>query len=153
MSDSSNGPESGAESGPGAGPGSHESGTDGAAGAGAAGAPEGGAASNGSKVLRGAVAALQKRFAERRFAGSAAFVITGEGAVRVDLQGVRAVADAGADADADAETPVEVTLTADRATFEALLEGRLSPAAAFMSGRLRIDGDMGAAMRLGAALA
>lgn len=98
------------------------------------------------KVVRAAVAALERRFADAGFAGSACFVIAGEGALRVDESGVRACP--GGDCG-----PVEVTLSADRATFEALLSGATSPAGAFMSGRLRIDGDMGAAMRLGAALA
>ncbi|WP_372605638.1 SCP2 sterol-binding domain-containing protein, partial [Actibacterium sp.] len=46
----------------------------------------------------------------------------------------------------------DVTLTATRDTFEALLAGELNPASAFMSGKLKLDGDMGMAMRLGAAL-
>ena len=40
----------------------------------------------------------------------------------------------------------EVTLTADTDTFRSILDGDLNPTAAFMSGRLKIDGDMGAAM-------
>ena len=46
----------------------------------------------------------------------------------------------------------DVTLTADTDTFRAMLDGDLNPTAAFMTGRLRIEGDMGAAMRLGSAL-
>jgi putative sterol carrier protein len=43
-------------------------------------------------------------------------------------------------------------MTADTDTFRAILEGALNPTAAFMTGRLRIAGDMGAAMRLGSVL-
>ena len=43
-------------------------------------------------------------------------------------------------------------MTADTDTFRAILDGNLNPTAAFMTGRLRIAGDMGAAMRLGSAL-
>jgi putative sterol carrier protein len=45
-----------------------------------------------------------------------------------------------------------VTLTADAETFRAILDGSLNPTAAFMTGKLAVDGDMGAAMRLGAVL-
>ena len=43
-------------------------------------------------------------------------------------------------------------MTADADTFRAILDGDLNPTAAFMSGKLAIDGDMGAAMKVGAAL-
>jgi putative sterol carrier protein len=45
-----------------------------------------------------------------------------------------------------------VTLTADRETFEGILTGDVNPTAAFMQGKLAVDGDMGLAMQLGAAL-
>lgn len=92
-------------------------------------------------VIEGAVAALSTKLADG-FDGSAKFTIEGEGSIVVDGGGVRA-----SDEDTD------VTLSADRETFEAMLEGDLDPASAFMTGRLKIDGDMGAAMRLGTALA
>ena len=44
----------------------------------------------------------------------------------------------------------DVTMSADTDTFRAILDGDLNPTSAFMTGRLKIDGDMGAAMRLGA---
>ncbi|PRX35104.1 SCP-2 sterol transfer family protein [Meinhardsimonia xiamenensis] len=94
-----------------------------------------------SDVIEAAVAALKERLGEG-FDGSVKFVIEGEGAVVVDAAGVRA-----ADEEAD------VTLTADADTFQAMLSGDLNPTAAFMSGRLRVDGDMGQAMKLGALLA
>jgi putative sterol carrier protein len=77
------------------------------------------------------------------FDGSAKFVIEGEGAVMVDGAGVRAAAD-GDEAD--------VTMTADADTFQDILGGTLNPTAAFMSGKLKLDGDMGTAMKLGMAL-
>ena len=46
----------------------------------------------------------------------------------------------------------DVTLTADADVFQDILSGDLDPTGAFMSGRLKIDGDMGAAMRLAPAL-
>jgi putative sterol carrier protein len=93
-----------------------------------------------SDVITAAVAALSAKI-EDGFDGSAKFVIEGEGAIMVDADGVRA-----GDEDAD------VTLTADAEVFQAMLEGDLNPTAAFMSGKLSVDGDMGQAMKLGAAL-
>jgi putative sterol carrier protein len=89
-----------------------------------------------------AVAALSAKLAGG-FDGSAKFVIEGEGAVIVDGGGVRA-ADDGDDAD--------VTMTASVDTFQGILSGDVNPAMAFMSGKLKLDGDMGTAMRLGSAL-
>lgn len=93
-----------------------------------------------SKVIEGAVAALNSKLNDG-FDGLAKFVIEGEGEILVDSDGARA-----SDDDAD------VTLTADRETFEDMIAGDLDPTAAFMSGKLAIDGDMGTAMKLGAAL-
>jgi putative sterol carrier protein len=89
-----------------------------------------------------AVAALSAKLAGG-FDGSAKFVIEGEGAVIVDGGGVRTAAD-GDDAD--------VTMTASVDTFQGILSGDVNPAMAFMSGKLKLDGDMGTAMRLGSAL-
>ena len=93
-----------------------------------------------STIIDKAVEALQDKVSGG-FDGSAKFVIEGEGALIVDGTGVRA-----GDDDAD------VTLTADRETFEGILSGDVNPTAAFMQGKLAVDGDMGLAMQLGAAL-
>lgn len=90
-----------------------------------------------SDVIEQAVAALNEKLAGSGFDGSAKFMIENEGAIMLDGDGARA-----ADEEAD------VTMTADADTFREILEGELNPTAAFMSGRLKIDGDMGAAMRL-----
>lgn len=94
-----------------------------------------------SNVIDEAVKALSARLSGS-FDGSAKFVITEEGAIVIDNAGVRA---------GDDET--EVTLTADADTFRAILGGELNPTLAFMSGKLKLDGDMGTAMKLGSALA
>jgi putative sterol carrier protein len=89
-----------------------------------------------------AVAALSAKLADG-FDGSAKFVIEGAGALIVDGGGVRA-ADDGEEAD--------VTMTASADTFQGILTGNVNPAMAFMSGKLKLEGDMGTAMRLGSAL-
>jgi len=94
-----------------------------------------------SDVIQAAVAALSEKLGDG-FAGTAKFVLEGEGAVIVDKDGARA-----GDDDAD------VTLTAAVDDFQAMMEGDLNPTTAFMTGKLTIDGDMGLAMQLGGALA
>ncbi|MDX5403773.1 MAG: SCP2 sterol-binding domain-containing protein [Rhodobacterales bacterium] len=94
-----------------------------------------------SEVIDAAVAALNEKMGGAGFDGTAKFVIEGEGAVMVDSAGARA-----GDEDAD------VTLTASAETFEAMMSGDMNPTAAFMSGKLAVDGDMGMAMQLGSVL-
>ncbi len=94
-----------------------------------------------SDVVNAAVEALSARL-EGGFDGSAKFIIEGEGAVVLDGAGVRA-----GDEDTD------VTLTADSDTFRAIMDGDLNPTSAFMTGKLKVDGDMGTAMKLSGALA
>ena len=93
-----------------------------------------------SDVIEAAVAALSKRVSGG-FDGVAKFVLTDEGAIMIDGSGVRA-----GDEDAD------VTLTATPEVFQAILAGELNPTMAFMSGKLKVDGAMGMAMKLGSVL-
>ena len=93
-----------------------------------------------SEVVNAAVAALKDKLAGG-IPGTAKFVIEGEGAVIIDGNGVRA-----------GDDEADVTLTADRETFQGILSGDVNPTAAFMQGKLAVDGDMGLAMQLGAAL-
>jgi len=95
-----------------------------------------------SSIIDAAVTALSAKIANG-FDGTAKFVIAGEGAVLVDGAGVREATDADT---------ADVTMTADADTFQEILAGDLNPTAAFMSGKLQLDGDMGTAMRLGSAL-
>ncbi|SES15455.1 SCP-2 sterol transfer family protein [Tranquillimonas rosea] len=93
-----------------------------------------------SDVIDHAVTALNEKTGGS-FDGSAKFVIEDEGTVMLDQDGARA-------GDEDAE----VTMTADADTFRDMLDGALNPTTAFMTGKLKIDGDMGQAMKLGTAL-
>ena len=94
-----------------------------------------------SKVIEAAVAALNLKMPDG-FDGVAKFVISGEGAIMMDGTGVRAGDDAA-----------DVTMTATTEVFQAILAGQMNPTMAFMSGKLSVDGSMGLAMKLGAALA
>ena len=94
-----------------------------------------------SDTVDAAVRALAVRLEGQDLDGSVKFVIPDQGSVRIDESGVKAD-----DADADC------TITADADTFQEMLAGGLDPTAAFMSGRLAIEGDMGLAMRLASVL-
>lgn len=90
-----------------------------------------------------AVAALNEKMGGGGFdAGTAKFVIRDAGAVMIDAAGARAGDDAA-----------DVTLTADVDTFKAILAGEMNPTAAFMTGKLSVDGNMGMAMQLSSVLA
>jgi putative sterol carrier protein len=97
-----------------------------------------------SDIVDAAVTALTERFGEGGFqGGSVRFVIQGEGAVRIDESGVAR----------DDDSATDCTITADADTFRSMFDGDLDPTAAFMSGKLAIDGDMGTAMRMASAFA
>ena len=72
----------------------------------------------------------------------AKFEIEDTGSVIIDSAGAR-VSDA----------PADVTMTADVDTFQRIMTGDMNPTSAFMSGKLKVDGDMGMAMQLASAMA
>jgi putative sterol carrier protein len=45
--------------------------------------------------------------------------------------------------------PARCTITMSADDFRELIHGRLQPTSAFMQGKMRVDGDMGLAMKLG----
>lgn len=92
-----------------------------------------------SEVITAAVEKLSQKVSS--FAGVAKFVIPGEGAIMLDGAGVRA-----------ADDEADVTLSANRETFEGILNGEVNATMAFMTGKLKVDGSMGMAMKLGALL-
>lgn len=93
-------------------------------------------------IIDQAVTALSAKLSDG-FDGSAKFVIEGEGALILDGSGVRSATE---------DDTADVTMTASVETFQGILAGSVNPAAAFMSGKLQLDGDMGTAMKLGSAL-
>jgi putative sterol carrier protein len=93
-----------------------------------------------SDVIAAAVVALGEKLPDG-FDGVAKFVIEGEGAIMLDANGVRA-----------GDDEADVTMTASTETFRGILSGDVNPTMAFMTGRLKVDGSMGLAMKLGSAL-
>ncbi len=94
-----------------------------------------------SEVVAKAMEGLAKKLGNG-FDGVAKLVIEGEGAIMVDATGVHA-----GDEEAD------VTLTASADVFAAIFAGEMGATGAYMSGKLKMDGSIPTAMRLGAALA
>ena len=92
-----------------------------------------------SDIVNAAVEKLQEKVGS--FSSTAKFVIEDEGSVMIDENGARA-----------GDEEAEVTLTADRETFEGILDGSVNPMTAYMSGKLKLDGDMSVAMQLGQSL-
>jgi putative sterol carrier protein len=91
-----------------------------------------------SDAIEKAAAALRERFAGADFDGRVKFDVEGEGVIRV-AGGEVTTADGEAD----------VTIIATLETFQEMFDGTLSPTAAFMDGRLQVEGDMAMAMQLG----
>jgi putative sterol carrier protein len=68
-----------------------------------------------------------------------------DGVVRIDGKSSPTVID---NADSDADCTVKVTMD----NFVQIAEGNLNPQMAFMTGKLRVEGDMSLAMQLGSIL-
>jgi putative sterol carrier protein len=87
---------------------------------------------------------LESRVDSSKTAGmnnSYVFEIDGAGTWRVDVtDGDVSVTEGGGDADA--------TIRASEETFEAIASGEQNPTTAYMTGKLKVEGDMGAALKL-----
>ena len=92
-----------------------------------------------SEIIKSAVVELDVKAKNSDLDQTVKYVIHEHGAILLDGAGARVV-----DEDSDAD----LTLTADADTFQGLLSGDKSPTMAFMSGKLKLEGDMGLAMRL-----
>jgi putative sterol carrier protein len=87
---------------------------------------------------------LESRVDSSRTAGmnnSYVFEVEGAGTWKVDVtDGEVTVTEGGGDADA--------TIRASEETFEAIANGEQNPTTAYMTGKLKVEGDMGAALKL-----
>jgi putative sterol carrier protein len=88
---------------------------------------------------------LESSVDEQKLAGvnnSYLFDIEGEGRWLVDVKDGKLSVTQGA------ETEADVTITTSADTFEKISSGEQNPTTAYMTGKLKIKGDMGAAMKL-----
>jgi len=92
--------------------------------------------------LESAADALRAKMAGTEIGGTVKFDIEGEGTIRVSDGGVTTE-----------DGPADCTISASMDTFQELFDGELDPTAAFMTGKIKIDGDMSIAMKLGQMLA
>ena len=90
-----------------------------------------------SEILDTAVAALTEKLGGSDIGGTVKFAIDGEGGVIVDGDGARV-----------SDDPADVTLAADAETFQGIMSGDVNPTSAFMTGKLKVDGDMGQRQRM-----
>lgn len=95
-----------------------------------------------SEVLKAAIEAINARLGSDGFDGSIKVTIEDEGSMIIDQDGARA-----------SDDEADCTMSADAETLQGMLEGDVNPAAAFMTGKLQVEGDMSTAMKLGAVLA
>ena len=95
-----------------------------------------------SDIINEAVKVLSAKMDGVEIGGTVKFEIEGEGCVMVN------------DTDAHAgDEEADVTLSSDPETFQGIMSGDTNPTSAFMTGKLKVDGDMGMAMKLASALA
>jgi putative sterol carrier protein len=75
------------------------------------------------------------------------FDIEGAGSWRVDVDdGAATVTDT--DTDTGSQAPADCVIATDEQTFLGVVNGEQNPMGAFMTGKIRVDGDMGLALRL-----
>lgn len=95
-----------------------------------------------SDAMDKALEALKEKTGGQTVDGSVKLDFEDEGALRIDESGARK--DDGSEAD--------VTIRGSLDTFRSMFDGDLSPTSAFMTGRIKIDGDMGLAMKVASLL-
>lgn len=69
------------------------------------------------------------------------FEVDGAGSWRVDVAGGHASV-------AESDAPADCVVATDERTFVRVVNGEESPMAAFLTGKIRVEGDLGLALRL-----
>lgn len=94
-------------------------------------------------TLAKAVETLQEKVSgEDAFGSTVRFDFEGEGAILVDGNASPPSVASNSDDEADC------TITANEDTFREMMDGELDPTSAYMTGKIKIDGDMSAAMTI-----
>ena len=94
-----------------------------------------------SEVVTKAISDINAKLQGSGIDNSVRFVIENEGTFIIDGQGARISDDVA-----------ECTVTASAETFRGLRDGSINPATALMTGKVKIEGNMAAAMHLGTVL-
>jgi putative sterol carrier protein len=69
------------------------------------------------------------------------FDIEGAGSWRLESDGERATV-------TESDAPADLVIRADESTFLRIVRGEQSPMGAYMTGKIKVEGDMGLALRL-----
>jgi putative sterol carrier protein len=77
----------------------------------------------------------------RALAGSYRFDVDGAGSWRLEADGDRLVV-------TESDAPADCVIRADERTFLRIVAGKQSPMGAYMTGKVKVDGDLGLALRL-----
>lgn len=94
-----------------------------------------------SDILGEAITGLTERLSGKNLGGTVRFDIKDQGSIHVDGDTIRI-----------SEDDADCTLGASEKNFRKLLDGKLNPTMAVMSGKLSIGGDMTIAVKLAANL-
>ena len=94
-----------------------------------------------SQVVQKAVDQMNAKLTGGELRKSVKFVIEDEGAFIVDADGARV---------SDDES--DLTVRASAETFQGMQDGSINTTAAYMTGKVKVEGDLGLAMKLGSIL-
>ena len=94
-----------------------------------------------SKDIQKAIQALEQKMGDEEI----------EGSIKFDIEDVGSIVIADGQVKESAEE-TDCTLKGDLDTFMEIFNGEISSTSAFMSGRLKVDGSMGTAMKYNAIL-
>jgi putative sterol carrier protein len=94
-----------------------------------------------SEVLEKATVTITEKMGETTFSSSVKFKIEEEGSIVVDSDGARV-----------SEEDTDCTLIASLETFSNILSGDINATEAYMTGSLKVEGSMSAAMELSSIL-
>ena len=95
-----------------------------------------------SNILETAIKALEEKLQDKSIDFSAKFEIENEGSIVVDGNGVR-----------ESTEETDCTLIASLEVFTKILDGDMNATEAYMTGSLKVEGSMSAAMELSSILA
>ncbi len=87
-------------------------------------------------IISEAIASIKVKLGDQKVEGSIKFDVEGEGCIVIVDGQVK-----------ESDEDTDCTLSANSEIFKDMFSGELNPTSAYMSGKLKIDGSMGVAMK------